>query len=165
MASTYTSIATTTLSNSTTTSVSFNSFSGYTDLYLVINGAVTSTSGGPDLRIRFNGDSGANYSVTNLVGNGTTASSGRRTNTDGCVINNSGLPTDGFVQNINIMNYSNSTTYKTVIARSSSASSSSEAVVCLWSNTAAITSLSANVTGGPYFTSGTTFTLYGIKAA
>jgi hypothetical protein len=64
---------------------------------------------------------------------------------------------------VNVMNYSNATTYKTFLARGNIAAGGTEAVVGLWRNTAAITSLELLPTASTFAT-GSTFTLYGIKA-
>lgn len=156
--STYTPIATTTLGSSQS-SVTFNSFSGYTDLRLVFNG--TSASAG-DMYIQFNGDTGTSYSVTNLYGNGSSVGSNRASTTNisytGTTTTNRGIVI------AEIMNYSNSTTYKTVLSRTSNANYEVQARVGLWRNTAAITSMLIQNTGGNYET-GSTFTLYGILAA
>ena len=62
------------------------------------------------------------------------------------------------------MNYSNATTYKTVIARHDSWDSYTVGNVGLWRNTAAITSLTIS-TQTFNMGVGSVFTLYGIKAA
>jgi hypothetical protein len=159
--STYTPIATTTL-GSNTASVSFSSFSGYTDLILVMNCKLV--SGSQTGMLRFNSDSGANYSFTYLQGNGSSALSGRATGTTFAIA--------GFFDNANytistthIMNYANSTTYKTTLDRRGPVSTIAGADVSLWSNTAAITSLSIAPENGDTWASGSTFTLYGIQAA
>jgi hypothetical protein len=169
--STYTPIATTTL-GSAQSSVTFNSFSGYTDLRLVLN-AGTSALG--FLYIQFNGDTGTNYSATYIAGTGSTAGSGRSSNT-----NNAQLTGDtGFSTSItgnatvDFMNYSNTTTYKTLIARQNNADNSTGyggtgAAVALWRNTAAITSMTIKaISSGTdkNWIIGSTFTLYGIAAA
>jgi hypothetical protein len=64
---------------------------------------------------------------------------------------------------INIQNYSNSTTYKTVLARSNNAATGTDATVALWRSTSAITSIDYYLNSGSWAT-GSTFTLYGIKA-
>jgi hypothetical protein len=61
------------------------------------------------------------------------------------------------------MNYSNTTTYKTIIARGSGASNEVKAQVNLWRSTSAITSITVYA-GGGNFNSGASFTLYGIKS-
>jgi hypothetical protein len=63
-----------------------------------------------------------------------------------------------------IQNYSNSTTHKTILARSNYAISGVKASVGLWSNTAAITSIECGTGGSNTFSAGTTFSLYGIKS-
>jgi hypothetical protein len=163
---TYESIATTTL-GSNQTSVTFNSFSGYTDLILVSNVQATSGSTGRWMKIKFNGDSGSNYSITYIQGNGTSAISDRYSSrNDGCFIsltNSSGLtPVITHIQN-----YANSTTYKTILSRSSSTSSDGVlAIVGLWQGTAAITSFTLDIeTIANDLKAGSTFTLYGIKSA
>ena len=158
MPTTYEPIATTTLS-SAQSSVTFSSISGsYTDLVLVANGTASSDT---DIYVRFNSDSGTNYSRTYILGDGSSAVSGRNSNsTNASVIYFKTTQSSAIV---NIQNYSNSTTNKTVLSRGNN-SDFTIAYVSLWRNTAAITSvtLSANVGN---INSGSTFTLYGIKAA
>jgi len=161
--STYTPIATTTL-GSATASVDFSSISGYTDLVLIVSAKANTAA--DDLALRFNSDSGSNYSYTTLTGNGTTASSSRSANVTFAILDfNGSVRTGDYTTNVvSIQNYSNSTTYKTVLARSNS-SAGVDANVCLWRNTAAITAIRVLLTGGTNFASGSTFTLYGIAAA
>ena len=114
---TYTPIATTTLA-SAQSSITFNSFSGYTDLVLVSNWASANSTA--FLNIQFNGDTGNNYSETEIRGDGTSASSARTTSTDRIWITlDVGSDTTlGKTMSIcNIMNYANTTTYKTIISR------------------------------------------------
>ena len=159
MPATYESISTTTLS-STASSVTLSSIpSTYTDLILVI----TNTSGGGLAGVylsEINSDTGTNYSHTKIYGTGSVAGSDRNTS-DTSV--NIGLSNSTQCNNIfHFMNYSNTTTYKTVLARGNSASGQTRASVTLWRNTAAITSFKIS---GVTFDVGSTFTLYGIKAA
>jgi len=159
--STYTPIATTTLSSSTA-NVTFSSFSGYTDLVLVFNGRCTST-GGWNFFLQFNGDTATNYSATSIYGDGSNAASGRGSNN----ASTGGYFVDGTNPGTvisNIMNYSNSTTYKTIIGRGANTGVGADARVGLWRNTAAITSILAYSNGGNWL-AGSTFTLYGIVAA
>jgi len=62
------------------------------------------------------------------------------------------------------MNYSNSTTYNTALSRFVSAGSETTADVHLWRDTSAVTSITVATSTNNYAT-GSTFTLYGIKAA
>ena len=163
MTATYEKIATNTLTT-TTASVTFSSISGsYTDLVLIFNGGVNTSNGG--LRMELNSDTGSNYSQTSLAGDGTSAASARNSN-----VTQARISSDfGMVNNLNynsitsLNNYSNSTTYKTWLSRNNLASVGTEAVIGLWRNTAAITSIKL-VPSANSFASGSTFTLYGIKA-
>lgn len=165
--STYTPIATTTLSTSTAT-VTFSSISGsYTDLVLICN--IAQAAGNNSLRIRYNSDTGTNYSRTYILGNGTSATSARTTSdVSGYLSEVTGSTTLEFAVIANIFNYSNTTTYKTHLSRSNRASSGVDATVGLWSSTSAITRIDLAM-GGSFptnnFASGSTFTLYGIASA
>jgi len=166
--STYTPIATQTL-GSAAASVTFSSISGaYTDLVLVTNMAIATVNG--SIYIRFNGDSGNNYSYTNLYGDGSTVGSVRGTNANKTYISWYVSPNTALeaVSITNIMNYSNATTYKSFLSRGNRASASNspgtEAIVGMWRNTAAITSFVITADSGNIST-GSTFTLYGIAAA
>jgi hypothetical protein len=74
---------------------------------------------------------------------------------------------------VHIMNYSNTTTFKTYLARNNNAATSgtyvgTEAIVGLAQLTAAITSITIGTASGSTdynFATGSTFSLYGIKAA
>jgi hypothetical protein len=159
-AQTYTPIATQTLGSATAT-VTFSSIpQTYTDLVLVTSGTIAATDGGNTTQL--NGDTGSNYSWTNLYGvNGTTVASQRLAST------NFQLGRTGSSQSISIihfMNYANTTTYKTVIARGNDVPTFVIATVALWRSTAAITSIAMSNESGSFLT-GSTFTLYGIAAA
>lgn len=160
MAITYEAIQSQTLA-SNQTSVTFNSFSGYTDLVVVIE----ATSNGDNVLARVNSDSGTNYSYTRMSGNGSTATSARAANQDYMIFDGQAyLNTTRGNWIIQFMNYANTTTYKTVISRGNNASLGVDASVNLWRSTAAITSITFTATSNAYQT-GSTFTLYGIKAA
>lgn len=160
MAATYEPLATTTLST-TQNQIDFNSISGtYTDLVIVASGGVTSTN---DIWLRINSDTGTNYSRTRLTGNGSAAASTRNSAFDAILISAGTVGSNAnFI--INIMNYANTTTYKTTLSRFNS-STFVVASVGLWRSTSAITSLTLKAGSADTFTSGSTFTLYGIKAA
>lgn len=148
-------------------SVTFSSIpSGYTDLVLVAT--AQGASGSPqNLLFQVNGDTGTNYSSTWLTGNGTAASSSRlSTRTNGLFDIAGYAPIGSNYNNViaQFNNYSNSTTNKTILSRANSAATGVDAVVSLWRNTAAITSITI------YFSSnniavGSTFTIYGIANA
>ena len=161
---TYTPIATYTVS-SAVGSYTFSSIpSTYTDLVLVTNVKSTTTN---NMIMRFNSDSAANYSRTVLSGDGSSAVSARNTGFTEIYTDYNGY-FDGLdfdqVKIINVMNYANSTTYKTCLIRSGRAQSGTDAIVGLWRSTSAITSIYLGGSGNNFVT-GSTFTLYGIKAA
>ena len=62
------------------------------------------------------------------------------------------------------MNYSNTSTYKTVIGKDNAASIETDAYVGLWRSTAAINTIKISI-GSSTFIAGSTFTLYGISCA
>jgi hypothetical protein len=161
--STYTPIATTTLT-SNAASIAFTSIPGtYTDLVLQIQVAET-TNG--FYYIRYNNDSSAIYSRTFLSGNGTAASSGRSTAQTG--ISSGGNPAfpSASITTLNFMNYANTTTFKTALSRYNRADSSTDALVWLWRSTAAVTSIYiVSPYGGSDLETGTNATLYGIASA
>jgi hypothetical protein len=161
---TYSTIATTTLS-SASSSVTFSSIPGtYTDLVIVTNPG--SSSGSIDARLRFNTDTGTNYSLTVLRGSGTAASSFRISNQSFIDLNSLATIDTTIRQNtiINIMNYANSTTYKTLMCRANNASAGTDAIVGLWRSTAAITAVEIYASTAN-FASGSSFSLYGIASA
>ena len=149
------------------TSVVFSGIpQNYQDLVLVCN-AISPDTVGPSVLAYLNGDTGSNYSNTTLGGNGTTASSRRRTSTnylrlmdDGGVSTTVGSPQ---VTISHFMNYSNTTTYKTVISRGSTPTTFVEVCVSLWRNVSAINTIEVLVAGGLGYAAGTTFDLYGIS--
>ncbi len=66
---------------------------------------------------------------------------------------------------VQIQNYSNASTYKTCLIRGNDANNYVLATVGLSRSTSAITSISLATSSGAQFVTGSTFTLYGIKAA
>jgi len=161
--STYTPIATTTLT-SAAASFAFTSIpSTYTDLVLVIQVAETADG---YFYIRYNNSSTSIYSRTYISGNGTAASSGRNTAFTG--VSGGGNPAfpSATINTYNIMNYANTTTYKTALQRQNNAGTAVDAAVWLWRSTAAISSIYVvSGLGGADLEVGTNATLYGIAAA
>ena len=160
MAITYEPIATTTVSSATTFVTISSIPATYTDLFLL----GWNVSGGVNAIVQFNGDTGTNYSLTQLYGDGTTAASLRGSNIT--YVYGGVIGTSATIR-CNIMNYSNTTTYKTVIARGGGAGNYVDATAGLWRSTAAINSIKLQQDAGGVnsWQPGTTFTLYGIKAA
>jgi hypothetical protein len=159
---TYESIATTTL-GSTTGTVTFSSIPGtYTDLVLVVDSSnVNSTA---FIGLVINSETGNVYSSTRLYGDGSSASSDRYTNRSSSMIIGTAYETSRGTNIIQLMNYSNTTTNKTILNRDNGTGLRVGAIVGLWRSTAAITNIDVVAPDSTGFTSGSTFTLYGIKA-
>lgn len=163
MPSTYEKIEAKTL-GSATSSVAFTVIPAtYTDLVLV---SVTKSTTGNNTRLTFNNDASALYSNTSLGGTGTTAVSRRDSG-----VTYMRLDWDGYNQTTefnvhitNVQNYANTTTYKTALTRSGSGPTGVDALVGLYRSTSAISRLDVIASTGNFDT-GSTFTLYGIKAA
>ena len=168
MASTYEPIATTTVAVAAT-SITFSSIpSTYTDLRIVFVG--TGSTSLTNLLARYNGSSAAAYSATYLYGDGTTAgsaNSGGANSFQNFTNYNSLSMTIPTMRIIDFFSYAGST-YKTCLWSETSNFNGSGSTVCnvgLWSNTAAITSITLLTNAVATYSIGTTATLYGIKAA
>ena len=168
MASTYEPIASQTLGTATAT-VSFTSIAAdWTDLVVSIQARGSNTNvGNTDFDMRFNGDTGTNYSRTWLYEDGVARSLRAA---------NQGLltplypPSSQATANVfsadlmHIFSYANTNVYKTVLASGSTPTSYTIRSVGLWRSTAAINSI-VFIARNTTFVSGSTFSLYGIKAA
>jgi hypothetical protein len=167
MPGTYEKIATQTTSNGNT-SITFSSISGYyTDLVLIVS---VKGNASLNLGMRFNSDTGTNYSSTYMYSDGTNVGSGRYTTQDFIRLSNYTeiSDTNYDIKIININNYSNATTDKTALTIARTAvnptTAGIEQYVGLWRNTNAITAIEVYVRNSSYAAGGT-LTLYGIKAA
>ena len=144
-----------------TNTVNFTSIpQGYTDLVLI---GAFSCSAATGTAFRFNGDSGSNYSYTGLEGNGSGAFSGRNsnaTNTGWTYDTSANGQVNGIAQ---FNNYSNTTTFKTLLTRFNTPATQVGASVNLWRNTSAISSINITASSAN-FNVGSTFSLYAIKA-
>ena len=154
--STYSTIATTTTSGSTST-VTFSSIaSTYTDLIV----QYTATNSGTFFTIRFNNDSSALYSNTSVYGDGTSAFSARGSGQTSLF----GRGTADETNQMHIMNYSNTTTFKTTLFAERKAAVVAQEKVCLYRSTSAIDRIDF-ISGSGNIAAGGIFTLYGISAA
>jgi hypothetical protein len=141
-------------------SVTFTSINQtYKDLVIAISGNTSYNTSADAYQLSFNGAT-TGLSAVRLGGNGTSAYSDRH-----------GTPYAGWISTakgadlINIMNYANTTTYKTAVTRSASRGVYPQvgATAVLWANTNAITSVTITDTSGNWQV-GSTFTLYGVAA-
>jgi hypothetical protein len=166
---TYTPIATVNGTGSSGTITLSSIPATYTDLVLVAN-PVPTTVGGIDLYLTVNGDTTSGlYSKTHLSGQASSAGSIRFSSQNRIATFWQVGPenTQPFLVNYSLQNYANSSVFKTVLARAGAFQASASEVnafVGLWRNTNAITSVTLTASSGN-FTTASTFTLYGIKAA
>lgn len=175
VASSYESIATATGTGSSGT-ITFSSIpSGFKHLQIRgiarTSAAYTTPS---QIKLRFNSDSGANYTRHTLSGNGTTASAAGAISLTEASINNA-VGGDGQAANlvgvsiIDILDYGSTSKYKTIrtLAGEDDNGVAGSAITItsnLWLSTSAVTSISLDTQSGNWTTQ-TTFALYGIKEA
>ena len=174
---TYVALKTTTVTGSPASDITFTSIPTiYTDLMLVVTGSAASGNIGTSY-IQLNGDTGTTYSTTYMAGNGSTATSSRFSSSHGIAIGGitAGIQTNQQTTTAHIMNYSNNTTNKTVLARYSNAGYETNTSVGLWQpatiSTSAVTSIriyigySNTTTSQDNWAVGTTATIYGVASA
>jgi hypothetical protein len=176
MATTFTKIADVTVGSGGAASIDFTSIpSTYTDLVLKIS-ARDNRSGSnytDDIRMRFNGDSGSNYSNKVLYGGGGSTGSFGGSGMDlmygGYAVGTDATANTFGNTEIYIPNYAGST-YKSASVDGVAESNSSSGVYLaleagLWSNTSAITAIALTPINGSTFLQYSTATLYGVKNA
>ena len=154
-------------------SITFSSISSaYTDLVLVAH-YQCSTNGG--LFLRYNGDSGNNYSVVNMIGTQNTIATYADANepyiwADTYYQGTGSVLSDRAIVRAQVMNYSSTAAFKTTLCRGDNVRTTGatdgtvNANVSTWRSTSAITQIGVLPSGGN-FVSGSTFTLYGILKA
>jgi hypothetical protein len=169
MADTFVKIASVAVGVGGAASMAFTSIpSTYTDLCVKLSARSSRADDTVDaLLVRFNGDTGANYSNRELIGNGTTT--GSVTLVRAGLINSVTSTSNTFSSNdIYVPNYTGSTN-KSVSADGVTEQNGTTALQAfnayLWSNTAAITSLTLVPNLGTLFLQYSTATLYGILKA
>lgn len=155
---TYTALANVTL-GSTASTVTFSSIPAtYRDLVLVpkiTNASVFS------LFLRFNSDSGANYSFVGAYGAASpTSASYSISNTNQIEIQDTNSTSTPI---INIMDYSATDKHKTILHRNGVVTQYVAMQAGRWQNTAAITTVQL-IASGTTFSVGSSFALYGIAS-
>lgn len=173
-------IATTTLANSTTSTITFSSIpQTYTHLQIRYMAKGTSTGGGypTGLSLTLNADTTANYSNHNLRGDGASAASGYAgsgsTSADAVIIipgkATSNDNTTFGVGVVDILDYANTNKFKTLRGLNGGDFNGSGSVFfgsSNWRSTSAITSitLTCDATYLTNFLTNSNFSLYGVKA-
>ena len=164
----YESIATVTVGAGGSVSIDFTSISSaYTHLQL--RGINRNETANNTFRLRFNSDSGTNYSRHYLIGDGASASTAAGANTPDIGIgviatsSNGSSIFSGFV--IDILDYANTSKYKTVRSLGGYDANGSGYITLTsgaWRNTSAITSITLLSESGDQ-NQYSSFALYGIK--
>lgn len=165
MPATYEPIASQTLGSNSASYTFSNVPATYTDLVIV---AFTrnSSSTVQGLRMRFNADSGSNYSTTFVFGDGSTAGSGRLPNNTDMAVGNAAGSAEAFaVSVIHVFSYANTNVFTTTLNAGATPASAVARNVSLWRNTSAVSSITFFATNAFDLQAGSTFSLYGIKAA
>lgn len=163
MPATYEKIATTTLGSASAT-ITFSSISSvYTDLRLVLVGTGSTTL---NVNVKYNNDSSALYSQTNLAGDGTTAESTRQTSQTFIRQMYNLFNTTPSMLTYDVFSYAGSAFKTTLITNASDNNGSGRTVntVALYQSTTAISRIDLTASTGNFAT-GTTATLYGILKA
>lgn len=147
-------------------SITFSSIpSTYTDLRFVWVG--TATSNGAEFYIRFNSDSGTNYSQTGIYGNGASAASGSVTSASQVkgTLGGGVSSTIPHFYTCDVFSYAGSTNKTCLIESSEDRNGSGfvERNVGLWRSTSAINTITI-LPNTLTWAAGTTATLYGIKS-
>ncbi len=169
--SSFESIATATVGSSQAT-VSFTSIPA-TYTHLQIRAIGRNTGAGvveDDLLMKFNSDTGANYTIHYLGGNGSSTFAtgvGNRSDPRGGFTVDGGSLANTFASNvIDILDYSNTNKYKTTRTLTGSERNGAGTIMLesgVWMNTAAITRIDFTTAGGSNFAQYSSFALYGIK--
>lgn len=164
MPATYEPIQTTTLS-STSTLVTFSSIPAtYTDLFVACQ--IQRTSATMSMRITVNNDTSALYSYTRFSAYSTTALASDRI-TGGANWQpwfNGAAFTNISNFNFNLLNYANTTTFKPALFKNAEAGGEMTVTVGTYQSTNAINRIDFTAASNS-FAVGSTFTVYGIKAA
>ncbi len=164
MGVTYEALSTTTLT-STQANVTFDISStanqSYTDLIIICN--VKMSGANENNNIQFNNvTSGGYYSVTRLYGNGSTYSTNLSSSQDQMQLGE--MSTLGSTDVIQIFNYANTNVNKTVISTGGQTGGFMKITTGLFRQTSAITNVKLFPGSGNYGI-GSTFTIFGVKAA
>jgi hypothetical protein len=158
-----------TASGSGVSTITFSSIpSTYNHLQIRIFGQAASSGG--VVRMRFNGDTGSNYTAHYLTGYGSSVGAGGNVSLNNMYTYGYSSNVNSFFSNIvDIVDYASTTKYKTsrMLGGYDSNGTNSQEINLfshLWLNTNAITSITIYGDGGN-FSSSTVFSLYGIKGA
>ena len=161
----YESIATVTVGAGGSSLVTFSAISsGYSHLQLRIMNLGSSSA--QDLRCRFNGDTGSNYNVHYMYGNGSSAAAGSTGANSytfaGLTSISTSAPEVSIVDILDYTNVNKNKVTRTLAGTDGNGSGYTFLYSGLWLNTAAITQIDLSPNGGS-FNQYSSFALYGVK--
>lgn len=159
----------TVLIGSTTASVTFSNLAQYAGVYkhlqIAAVGKTDRAAANDNVIIRFNGDSGTNYSIHNLQGTGSSVVSGAGANETKVIARAIGGNTGNFgAVIIDILDAFQTTKYPTVRSLGGYANVQVELGSGSWRSTAGISSITLDQDVGSNFLTGSRFSLYGVTA-
>ena len=167
--STYDFISSANLTSGSVNSVTFGSggtlTQAYTDLILVTNGG---SSGPADIHVRFNGDSSTNYTFQSMaLVTGSGISGSRYTAGTEMSITTNTYFRAGFknANHTTFLGYSLTGINKTALSKSMYDGTHIDYILSTWKNTNPVTSMQVLLSNNATWTSSSTMSLYGIKAA
>ena len=146
--------------------VSFGSISqDYSDLVLICEARNTQAENSY-LTLSFNGDTGTNYPLVNMEGDGGSSQSRAPSSGPYLYVNldtefSSSATRPGLSQ-ISIFDYSATNKHKSILIRNAVAEKGTEAIAARWASTSAITSMLISMWNAGSFAAGSTFKLFGI---
>jgi hypothetical protein len=165
MPNTFELIASSTVGAGGASTITFSSIpSTYTDLVLRLSTRTSDSVGAANMTMSINGSS-ANQTNKYLFGNGTSASSGSGTNWDAGIQGSTFTSNTFTITDIYIPNYAGTTNKSASLEYATENNATTSSLVMealLWSNTAAITSLSVAYSNIVQYS---TAYLYGVKNA
>lgn len=149
---------------SAATEVTFSSIpSTFTDLVVVARFEYNFDS---QAFMRLNGSSSSIYSTTQMIGTGTTMVAARTSGTTQWQLEYAAADyANQTIITVHINNYANTNMFKTGICLTGSSGGEASRFAMLWRDTAAINSVTVGRSGSGQYIAGSTFALYGIKAA
>jgi len=167
--STYTPIATVTLTGTDSEIIFASIPNTYRDLILVSQAKKTGSANGYAFQLQFNSDATSTYSYVRMWGEGTGGSSNAATTTS---ISIGDFPSGSFnaqvMSKVQIQDYSATDKHKTILAREdfdpSVSNYNAMAIAGRWASTNAINTIKLSISGAQSFDVGSTFSLYGVIA-
>jgi len=157
---TYKPLANITLGSSAA-SVTFSSISqAYRDLILIVQ---SGTTGGADMSIRLNSDSGSNYNWVQMYGTGSGSGTSNAFASQNHFFDYGTPTTLDAMMTVQLQDYSATDKHKSVLARRDWAAGLTLASAGRWASTSAVTALQVYAFSGS-FIAGSSFALYGVAA-